>query len=403
MTRINLCFEVHQPLRLKAHFNPDVTSKNLIDHYFDGAQNKHIFNRVASKCYLPANAAIQNAIDSLGKKFRVAYSISGVFLDQCEMYNPDVLESFKRLAETVCVEFMGQTYYHSLAGLWGNDREEFVAQVDMHRNKIKDLFGQRPVVFENTELLYNNMIAKSVSGMGFRGIFAEGCDHTLDGWKSQNYLYNTPGHIDDKIKIFLRNYKLSDDIGYRFSARWWEEWPLTAEKYASWLSSTPGDLVNIFIDYETFGEHHWEDTGILWFLGSLPFEVAKWKHLRFTTPKRCLTLPARGNLDIFEFNTTSWADMERDTSAWLGNRMQTHIYEEIKSLKHWIEVTNNEELKQVWRYLQNSDHLYYLCTKGWGDGDVHTYFSPFGTAEDGFYTIHRIISDIKWKITNGLV
>jgi alpha-amylase len=402
MTRINLCFEVHQPLRLKAHFNPDVKSDGLIDHYFDMKKNEDIFNKVAHKCYLPANAAVLHAIDNLGKKFRVTYSISGVFLDQCEMFNPDVLESFKQLADTGCVEFLGQTYYHSLASLWGNDREEFVRQVEMHRERIKDLFGQRPIVFENTELIYNNMVAKTVAGLGFRGIFAEGCDHLLDGWKSPNYLYTPPGHIENSIKIFLRNYKLSDDIGYRFSARWWEEWPLTAEKYAAWLASTPGEVINIFIDYETFGEHHWKDTGILWFLGSLPFEISKRKNLKFTTPRRCLTLPARGELDVFEYDTISWADMERDTSAWLGNRMQQHAYEEIKALKHWVDVSNNEEMKKVWRYLQNSDHLYYLCTKGWGDGDVHTYFSPFGTAEDGFYTIHRIVSDIKWKITNRI-
>lgn len=203
MTRINLCFEVHQPLRLRAHFNPDVKSDSLIEHYFDVEQNRHIFNRVANKCYLPANHTILNAIEQLGKKFRVTYSMSGVFIDQCEMFNQDVLESFRQLADTGCVEFLGQTYYHSLASLWGNDREEFAEQVEMHREKIKDVFGQRPMVFENTELLYNNMIAKTVAGLGFRGIFAEGCDHILDGWKSQNYLYTPPGHLGADIKVFL--------------------------------------------------------------------------------------------------------------------------------------------------------------------------------------------------------
>lgn len=400
MVNVNFCFEVHQPLRVKEHFSPDTKSENLLHHYFDIDKNKRIFNKVVQKCYFPANNTILNAIDQLGKKFRVTYSISGVFLDQCELFNPNVIDSFKKLAETGCVDFMGQTYYHSLAGLWGQDRQEFVEQVDMHRDRIKDLFGIKPVVFENTELLYNNMIAKTVEGMGFKGIFAEGHEKVLEGWKSPDYLYSPPSHICDDIKIFLRNYKLSDDMGYRFSARWWDQWPLTAEKYASWIAGSTGEVVNLFVDYETFGEHQWEDTGIFWFLGKLPFEVVKWEHVKVTTPRMCLDIPTRGTVDVFEFDTVSWADMERDTSAWLGNRMQLNAHEEIKAFKHWIDKSDNPDFKKVWRYLQNSDHLYYMCTKFWSDGDVHKYFSPFNTPDDGFYKIHRILSDLKWQIMN---
>lgn len=397
MTDINLCFEVHQPLRLKPYYEPD-GGKDLLERYFNMEKNKKILRRVIDKCYMPANNIILKLIDDLGKKFKVSFSITGVLLDQFEMFAPEMIDSFQQLASTRSVEFLCQTYYHSLASLYGTDRSEFVEQVEMHREKMKDLFGKRPKVFENTEFIYNNMIAKTVEGLGFKGIFTEGIERVL-GWRSPNYLYKPPEHVAKKIKVLVRNYRLSDDIGYRFSARWWDQWPLTADKYAAWLAATPGDVINIFIDYETFGEHQWPETGIFWFLGSLPYEVLKWKNLKFSTPSRTiLKYPARDVIDVFEFNTISWADIERDVSAWLGNEMQRFAYEEIKKIEKLVKKKGDPKLLRIWRYLQNSDHLYYLCTKWWADGDVHKYFSPFDTPEQGFLTILKVLSDFKEKL-----
>jgi alpha-amylase len=301
------------------------------------------------------------------------------------------------------VEFLGETYYHSLASLF-KSKEEFIEQVKMHRRTIKDLLNFKPRVFVNTEMIYNNIIAKTVEDLGFNAIFTEGIEKIL-GWRSPNYIYtrkfcfpNDPGP-EKRIKVLLRNYKLSDDIGYRFSARWWDQWPLTADKYASWLSVTPGQCINIFIDYETFGEHQWEDSGIFWFLKALPYEILKHENLEFSTPSEVVKkYNPVGEIDVFEFSTISWADLERDVSAWLGNAMQQFCFEELENLEHFVKKLNNEELKRIWRMLQISDHLYYCCTKWWGDGDVHKYFSHFPTPQDGFLNLFNIISDFKLKI-----
>jgi len=383
----------------------------IFDHYFNHGLDKWIFDRVSSRCYFPANTTILELIDEFRKekkKFKVSYSITGVFLELCERYNKDLIETFKQLAETKCVEFIGETYYHSLASLF-DDKTEFIEQVNMHRQIIKDLLGFKPKVFVNTEMIYNNLIAKVVEDLGFKGIFTEGTERIL-GWRNANYVYVRkfcfPGdpRPEKRIRVLLRNYRLSDDIGYRFSAKDWNEWPLTADKYAAWLSATPGQCINLFMDYETFGEHQWPESGIFWFLKALPSEVLKHENLEFCTPSEIIKkYKPVGEIDVFELGTISWADMERDVSAWIGNRMQQVCFEELKNLEKHVKKLNNPELLRIWRLLQTSDHLYYICTKWWNDGDVHKYFSCFPTPQDGFVNFMSIISDFKARVFTELI
>jgi len=397
-------FEVHQPLRLNRNFHldllarPPASKKDLFELYFDNTLNKHIFDRAARKCYFPANNIILNEIERFkreGKQFKVSYGISGVFIEQCIQWNPSLLESFKQLAETGCVEFLDETYYHSLASLFGINRSEFVEQVKMHRQLMKDLFNYEPKVFENTECLYNNAIAKTIADMGYKAIITEGVERIL-GWRSPNYVYKAKG---SSIPVLLRNYRLSDDIGFRFSSTWWNEWPLTAEKYASWLAATRGQTVVIFIDYETFGEHHWPESGIHEFLKWLPREVLKWDHLHWRTPSEIVELhhPV-GEIDVHEYNTISWADLERDPSAWLSNPMQRVSYEFLKGLEPFVKGLGDKFWLRLWRYFQMSDHLYYMSVKGGGPGDVHCYFNPSGNPIDAFVSFSNVISDFEARI-----
>jgi len=310
MTYISLSFEVHQPYRLNREF-PYQGGE-----YFDEKLNRSTFNKISEKCYHPATETILDRLDEHKNEFKVAFSISGVFLEQCEMYDSDLLELFKNLAETKNVEFLCQTYYHSLASMY-EEKDELMAQVEMHRAAVRDMIGYTPTFFENSELLYNSEIAELSGSLGFKGIFTEGISRIL-GWRSPNYVYE-----HDDMPVLLRNYQLTDDIGFRFSSREWEEYPLTADKYAAWLSETQGDCINIFMDYETLGEHHWTDTGIFEFLRYLPEEILKYDHLSFLTPseivERCEPV---GEIDVGVFDTISWADLERDTSCWLGNERQ---------------------------------------------------------------------------------
>jgi alpha-amylase len=312
------------------------------------------------------------------------------------MFNKDLLESFKQLAKTECVEFLSQTYHHSLASLYP-EREEFIEQVKMHQQVMKDLLGYTSKVFENTELLYNNAIAKAIENLGYKGIFTEGVERILHE-KSPNYLYTPKGC--KKIKVLLRNYKLTDDIGFRFSARWWSEWPLTADKYASWLGTTPGQCINIFPDYETFGEHHWPETGIHDFLRHLPREILKWWHLHMATPSEVVEkYEPSGEIDVPELGgTVSWADLERDASCWLGNTMQWAYYTNIRRLEPLVKETDDEEFLKIWRYFQTSDNLYYMFTAGGAPGEVHSYFSPFNSPIDAFVTAQAAILDFENRV-----
>ncbi|MFQ6074789.1 MAG: alpha-amylase [Candidatus Bathyarchaeia archaeon] len=405
MTDIVLIFEVHQPYRIERDFFWEHkmyrhrTREELFDYYFDKALNRDHFERASRKCYLPTNQILLNQIDRHKrekKRVKVAFSISGVFLEQCEKYNKDALASFKQLAETGCVEFLDQTYYHSLSSLYPV-RDEFIEQVKMHRQAMRDLLHHEPTVFENTELLYNNAIAKVVEKLGYRGIFTEGAERILGG-RSPNYVYAAKGC--KRLRVLLRNYRLTDDVGFRFSMRWWSEWPLTPEKYARWLATTEGDCINIFPDYETFGEHHWPETGIHEFLALLPGEILKFEHLRMAIPSEVLNrYEPLGFIDVPEPDgTVSWADVERDAKSWLGNTMQWACYKTIRDMEPLIREAQNQDLLRVWRYLQVSDHLYYMFTAGGAPGEVHTYFNPFGNPVDAFVTFLSVLMDFGWRV-----
>jgi len=405
LTDVVFVFEVHQPHRLVRNFFWEnrifkrVGKEDLFDYYFDRSLSRQVFEKACKKCYFPSNQILHDLIDRYKKerkKVKVSFSISGVFLEQCEMFNKDLLESFKQLAGSGCVEFLGQTYYHSLASLYP-EKEEFVEQVGMHQQVIEDLLGYTPKVFENTELLYNNAIARTIEELGHKGIFTEGAERILHG-KSPNYLYKSKNC--ERIRILLRNYKLTDDIGFRFSARWWNEWPLTADKYASWLETTPGQCINIFPDYETFGEHHWPETGVHEFLGNLPTEILKREHLQMATPSEVIEKysPVE-EIDAPELGgTVSWADLERDTSGWLGNSMQWAYYTSTRRLEPLVRETEDEDFLRIWRYFQTSDHLYYMFTSGGGPGEVHSYFSPFTSPVDAYVTAQSAILDFENRV-----
>jgi alpha-amylase len=395
MTDLSLCFEVHQPFRLKKSFFwerlslPEVIP-DLFDFYFDDAENRRIFERVSSKCYLPANRIILESIESTAsseRPFKAAYSFSGVFLEQCQRYQPEVLDSFLALVDTGKVEVMEQTYYHSLASLFP-DKQEFFDQVRMHRELIWDIFGVRPSTFENTELIYNDEIARLAESMGYKAIFTEGVV------APPNYIYR-PERTG--ISLLLRNFQLTDDIGFRFSSRWWEGYPLTADKFAAWLASTPGQCINLFCDYETFGEHQWQETGIFEFLKHLPVEVLKKENLRFSTPAEIARdNPPREGISVER--TVSWADLERDTSCWLGNALQQACFIYHKRLEAPAKESGDGELLRTWRMLGLSDHLYYIFTHGGGPGEVHSYFSPYGSPYDAAVTYFSVLSDLHFRL-----
>lgn len=399
MTDVSLCFEVHQPTRLKKDFFWGGSllrkvSSDLIYSYFDQPEDRRIFDRISSKCYLPANNVILESIKKFGdseKPFKAAYSFSGIFLEQCQKYRPEVLDSFASLVDTNMVEVMEQTYYHSLASLF-EDKQEFHEQVILHRELIWDIFGIRPTTFENTELIYNDEIAKFAEGMGYKGIFTEGVV------ADPNYVYRPMG---TEISLLLRNYQLTDDIGFRFSSKWWEEYPLTADKYAAWLAAAPGECINIFCDYETFGEHQWAETGIFEFLKFFPNEVQKWDNLRFATPAEIVEkkYPRK---EISVEKTVSWADLERDTSCWLGNALQQAGFIYLERLGAPVKESRDPYLLKIWRLLSLSDHLYYIFSHGGGPGEVHSYFSPFNNPFDAAITYISILADFHYRLKNHL-
>jgi alpha-amylase len=362
--------------------------------YWDEEKNRSIMKKVAEKCYLPANYTMLDLIKRTNGRFRISYSISGVALEQFEEYAPEVLESFRKLVETGAVELLDETYYHSMAFMYS--RKEFRKQVQMHRKQVKQLFGYKPKVFRNTELVYNNQVASVVEDMGYSGILAEGADRVL-GWRSPNYLYRPKG--TKKIKLLLKNYKLSDDIAFRFSERSWKEWPLTSEKFASWVNAINGggNTVNLFMDYETFGEHQWETTGIFHFLKQLPWEILKNPDNNFKTPSEVIDAYAPvAELDVP--HVVSWADVERDLSAWLGNSMQKSSAEALYALEDAVTASKDKKLIDDWRRLQTADHLYYMCTKWFNDGDVHKYFNVYDRPHDSYIAFMNVLTDFKIRL-----
>ncbi len=389
MASVCLYFQVHQPFRLRRYSVFDTDR-----FYFDDFKNAEIIRKVAHKCYLPANRMLLDTIKKLDGKFRVAFSVTGMALEQMQLYVPEVVDTFHDLAKTGCVEFLAETYYHSLSFLYS--REEFRAQVDLHRRLVKDLFGQEPRVFRNTELIYNNDLAHFVSHMGYDGILAEGADQTL-GSKSPNYVYRPP-HAQN-LKLLLKNYRLSDDIAFRFSNRTWEQWPLTAEKFARWVNQINGDgqLCNLFMDYETFGEHQWADTGIFDFMRHMPEQVLRHPDNDFVTPSQAIDrYEPVGEVDVP--NMTSWADAERDLSAWIGNAMQSNGLHELFKLEGALKEKGDEQLLTDWRRLTTSDHFYYMATKHWEDGDVHKYFSPYESPYDSYINFMNVLDNVRSRI-----
>ena len=393
MTSICMYFEVHQPMRLNRFSVFNIGGNASASNYFNNKLNHEIFEKVAKKCYLPTNNLLLNLINEFDGKFRISFSLTGTFVEYCERFMPSVIDSFKKLFATGAVDMIEETYFHSLSGLY-DDLDEFEEQVMMHRQMIKRLFNYDPKVFRNTEAIYDNRIAKKIGEMGYKGIITEGTEKIL-GWRSPNYLYRP---INSDIKVLLRNYSLSDDIGFRFSSRHWPGFPLTADKYAHWMSRCEGDLINLFIDYETFGEHQWTETGIFDFLSHLPNEALKHEQLDFVTVSEAVDrYQPVGEIDVPW--AISWADADRDVSTWLGNDMQFACFNELKDIGKKLKKRGDEELLNVWRRLQTSDHLYYVSTKGLEDGNVHAYFSHYDSPYDGFINYMNVLQDLKQKIS----
>jgi alpha-amylase len=393
MASICIYFEVHQPTRLNRFSVFNVGKNNdPLSTYFNRELNYWIFEKVAKKCYIPTNKILLNLINEFDGDFRISFSLTGTFIEYCENYMPSLLDSFKDLFATGAVDFIEETYFHSLSSLY-DDLDEFEEQVMMHNKMIKRIFNYKPRVFRNTEAIFDNRIAKKVSELGYKGILTEGTEKILN-WRSPNYIYKP---VNADIKVLLRNYTLSDDVGFRFSARGWPGYPLTADKYAHWLASSEGNLINLFIDYETFGEHQWIETGIFDFLNHLPKEVLKHRHLDFVTVSEAVErYEPVGEIDVPW--AISWADADRDVSTWLGNNMQIACFNEIKEIGKAIKQKNDKDLLYIWRLLQTSDHLYYLSTKGMEDGDVHAYFSPYSGPYEGFINYMNILQDLKQRI-----
>jgi len=387
MASVCFYFQVHQPYRLR-HYTVFDEDKR----YFDDIKNKDICRKVANKCYLPTNRLILDMINQHKGNFKVSYSITGVLLEQLAEFAPEVMSTFHALANTGCVEFLAETYYHSLSFLYSDN--EFKEQIHKHKEAIKNLFGQTPKVFRNTELIYSNRLAKVIDSMDeFDGIITEGADHIL-GHRSPNFIYEPPNC--KRVKLLLKNYALSDDIAFRFSNQQWCEWPLMANKFSEWVSRVNGNghIVNLFMDYETFGEHQWEDTGIFEFMRKLPEEIMQHPDNNFMTPSEVLA--SYGPSDIVDVpSMISWADTERDLSAWLGNAMQSNALHEVYRIENEIKLTGDKALLDDWRKLQTSDHFYYMCTKYFSDGDVHKYFNPYDSPYDSYINFMNVMGNLE--------
>ncbi len=391
MKSICFYFQVHQPYRLRKYRFFDIGKDH---HYYDDFQNDYIMRRVGDKCYLPMNHLLLDLIKEYGSKFKVSFSISGTALDQFESYYPEVLDSFKRLAQTGSVEFLAETYPHALSSL--KSKDEFSKQVNEQKAKIKKLFGQDPVTFRNTELIYSDEIGAMIADMGFNTMLTEGAKHIL-GWKSPNYIYTNA--INPKLKLLLKNFQLSDDIAFRFSERSWKEWPLTADKYVGWLNQIAPEeqVINLFMDYETFGEHQWAETGIFDFMKALPAEVFKHSDFEFNTPSE-VSDKFQPVAKLHVPYPISWADEERDLTAWLGNELQDEAFDKLYALEKNVKTCGEYSILKDWEYLQTSDHFYYMCTKWFSDGDVHKYFNPYGSPYDAFINFMNVLSDFEIRV-----
>lgn len=384
-------FQVHQPFRLKRYRFFDIGHDH---YYYDDYSNESIMRKVADKCYIPANKVILDLIQKHKGKFKVAYSLSGLAINQFRLYAPEVLDSFRSLAATGMVEFLAETSSHSLASL--KSRSEFERQVNIHKEMLKEFLGVEPTSFRNTELIYSDDIGSWIADMGFKSVLTEGAKHIL-GWKSPNFLYCNA--INPRLKVLLRNFVLSDDIAFRFSNRNWSEWPLTADKYASWVNklAPTSEVLNIFLDYETFGEHNWKDSGIFDFLNHMPSAILKKTPFKFMTPTEVAdSLQPVSAINIH--SPISWADEERDITAWHGNELQVAALDKLYSLSRKVNKCEDQKIRKDWAFLQSSDHFYYMATKFFSDGAVHAYFNPYETPYDAFMNYMNVLSDFEIRL-----
>ena len=389
MKTVCFYFQVHQPWRLKTYrfFNMGK------DHnYLDDFTNRSIMQKIARECYLPMNALLESLVKKYDGAFKCTFSITGSAVEQFKAYAPEVLDSFKRLAATGHVEFLGETYSHSLASLASAD--EFKQEVKLHTQMLKEEFGVKPTAFRNTELIYSDEIAKAVESMGFKTMLAEGARHIL-GWKSPNFVYTDAN--DNKLRLLLRNYRLSDDIAFRFSNEGWPEWPLTADKFAAKVVAETGDVVNLFMDYETFGEHQKASTGIFDFMKALPEALLATGNVEFATASEA----AKKLQPVAVLHcpyAMSWADEERDVTAWLGNDLQNEAFSKLYAVAPKVKKAKNKDFEVVWHFMQNSDHVFYMATMWFSDGDVHSYFNPYGSAYEAFINYMNVLSDFEIEL-----
>ena len=392
---IVLYLHVHQPWRVRDYSIFDTSHAH--DYFSDDSEtdrnNRKVLEKVAEKSYRPMNAALLRMLEK-HPDFKVSLSITGTFIEQCEQWAPDVLEGFKRLVETGRVEIVGETYNHSLAFFYS--RDEFERQVEMHKQKVQDVFGVQTTSFRNTELSYNDDLGRWADEQGYAAVLAEGWDPILE-WRSPNHVYRPPA--TEQVKLLTKNYRLSDDVAFRFSNRDWQQWPLGADTYASWLDAATNDgpLVNLFMDYETFGEHQWADTGIFDFFESF---IGMWAGREdatfYTVTEAAKAFDASGELSMR--HTVTWADSERDLTAWLGNSMQQEAMRYLYDLEADVLRSKDVALIADWRNLQTSDHVYYMCTKWFSDGDVHAYFSPYDSPFDAFLYFMNAIRDMRFRL-----
>ena len=395
MPAVCLYFQVHQPWRLRHYSVFDIGQKTGgPPDYFDEARNAAIVQRVAAKCYAPVNRLLLDLLHRHKGKFKVAFSVTGTALDQLAQHAPHILKSFDALAATGNVEFLCETDYHSLSALYSWD--EFDQQVALHKKRMKALCGSEPTVFRNTELIYRDDLAQRVEQLGFKGILTDGVPRILQG-RSPGYAYRAAG--TKQLVVLTKNPELSDDIAFRFSDRNWKEWPLTAPKFASWVRALEGkaDTINLFMDYETFGEHQWSPTGVLEFLSAMPEEVLKYPENRFASPSELVRdLKPQGEYCVSEW--ISWADVDRDLTAWLGNALQTEAAKSIYDLEGAVKASGDATLLTTWRRLLTSDHLYYMCLKWFADGDVHKYFSPYESPYDAYIYFMNAVADLRARL-----
>lgn len=395
MKTICLNFQIHQPFRYRKYRFFDIGNDS---YYYDDYANETIMRKIADNCYLPANHILLKQIKKLKGKFKVSFSISGVALDQFRLYAPEVIDSFKELAATGSVEFLSGTYANSLVSLV--DAELFTKQVKAHDALIEEYFGQTPKVFRNSEMIYSDELGDLIYRMGFETVLTEGAKHIL-GWKSPNYLYCNA--LNPRQKVLMRNHRLSDDLSFRFSNTSWNEYPLTASKMTDWLVNLPKqeEIVNIFLNYETFGEVQKKKTGIFDFLESLPEMILKTKELTFSTPSEAVKALQPVSA-VHVLHPISWADEERDLSAWLGNELQKDAFKHLYELKERVKLCTDPKIQKDWIYLQSNDHLYYMCTKFFSDGEVHKFFNPYGNPYEAFINYMNVLSDFTLRL-NALV